>query len=105
MKIYDAVVQDGVRGFTGTHRSVVGLDTVALLKEKETTTGGINAVQLAQSAHTWAGREITKYVQEKWPIDQWETAWFANPPHLRTVPGLSHLHVMVRRKSSLNSVS
>lgn len=26
-----------------------------------------------------AGREINTFIQNKWPEDEWETAWFVNP--------------------------
>ncbi|GAA6018962.1 hypothetical protein JCM11491_005695 [Sporobolomyces phaffii] len=47
------------------------------------------------------GREIAKFVQTRWPVhDGYETAWFANPPRLQSVPGLAHFHVMVRKATS-----
>lgn len=50
-----------------------------------------HAVDLAERAHAWAGRYVEEYVRSKWPPEEgWECAWFCNPPHLRTVPGLSH---------------
>lgn len=27
-----------------------------------------------------AGREVNEFVKERWNEDQWETAWFVNPP-------------------------
>ncbi|CAO1630574.1 unnamed protein product [Jaminaea pallidilutea] len=118
--IYEAVVEDGVRGLTGVDDdpendyTVVGLHTMQLLKEKDGVTvapaAGENgsaraktregAASMAERAHQWAGRHVRAYVQKKWPEDQWQTAWFCNPPHLRTVPGLSHFHVIVRKKES-----
>ena len=49
-----------------------------------------SATDLAERAHAWAGRFVQAYVRRVWDEAQWETAWFCNPPHLRTVPGLSH---------------
>lgn len=49
-----------------------------------------SATSLAERAHAWAGRFVHAYVRRVWDEAQWETAWFCNPPHLRTVPGLSH---------------
>jgi hypothetical protein len=45
------------------------------------------------------GKEIEKFVRNYWPEqDSFETCWFANPPRLQSVPGLSHFHVLVRKK-------
>ena len=27
-----------------------------------------------------AGEEIQKFVERRWPVRDWETAWFVNPP-------------------------
>ncbi|GAA6054672.1 hypothetical protein JCM3770_006380 [Rhodotorula araucariae] len=46
-------------------------------------------------------REIRAFVERRWRVeDGWETAWFANPPALQSVPGLAHFHVLARRVSS-----
>ncbi|GAA5982760.1 hypothetical protein JCM11641_007779 [Rhodosporidiobolus odoratus] len=43
-------------------------------------------------------REIEGFVKGRWKVeDGWETAWFANPPALQSVPGLAHFHVLARR--------
>ena len=50
-----------------------------------------HAIDLASRAQAWAGRYVSAYVEQRWPPkDGWECAWFCNPPHLRTVPSLSH---------------
>ncbi len=46
--------------------------------------------ETVSKAHAWAARYVTKFVEAKWPTERFETAWFCNPPNLRTVPGLSH---------------
>ncbi|CAO1627236.1 unnamed protein product [Parajaminaea phylloscopi] len=100
--IYQAVVQDGVRGLTGGHAHtppVVGLKTIELLRE-ETGVSDDDIGVAAARAHAWAGRYVNAYVEARWPPEEWETAWFCNPPHLRTVPDLDHFHVIVRRKQS-----
>ncbi|GAA5820650.1 hypothetical protein JCM10212_004318 [Sporobolomyces blumeae] len=44
------------------------------------------------------GREIDAFVRDRWKVeDGWETAWFANPPGLQSVPGLAHFHVLARK--------
>jgi len=65
-----------------------------------------------------AGREVHRYVQNRWSETEWEAAWFVNPPvgyflprypeflglinlqRIQSVPGLSHFHVLARRKSA-----
>ncbi|GAA6034772.1 hypothetical protein JCM8097_001162 [Rhodosporidiobolus ruineniae] len=43
-------------------------------------------------------REIKAFVEGRWPESEgWETAWFANPPSLQSVPGLAHFHVLARK--------
>ena len=60
------------------------------------------------------GRELGIFIVGRWPEDEWETAWFVNPPvrtfsrsvvnssdklqRLQSVPELSHVHVFARRK-------
>ncbi|KAF8158060.1 hypothetical protein B0H34DRAFT_707342 [Crassisporium funariophilum] len=45
-----------------------------------------------------AGKEVHRYVKNRWAESEWETAWFVNPPRLQSVPGLAHIHVFARRK-------
>lgn len=102
--VYKAVEIDGIRGLSGNERRIasVGHKTKGLLAEsaevkswmRETMGGGMSAdgnlALVAERAQAWAGRFIDKYVKAQWPEQDWETAYFCNPPHLRTVPGLSH---------------
>ncbi|TFY83877.1 hypothetical protein EWM64_g130 [Hericium alpestre] len=44
--------------------------------------------------------EIHNFVRARWVESDWETAWFVNPPRLQSVPGLAHIHVFARYKSS-----
>ncbi|KAI5481362.1 hypothetical protein MNV49_004984 [Pseudohyphozyma bogoriensis] len=44
------------------------------------------------------GREIEAFVLRTWKESEWETAWFCNPPHLQSVKGLAHFHVLARPK-------
>lgn len=46
-----------------------------------------DAALMAERAQAWAGRFVRAYVTRVWNEEEWETAWFCNPPHLRTVPG------------------
>jgi len=121
------VTNDGVRGLTGQTPSkgskpkqVIGLGTVTSIltsklsipKDSTSSSDSPNArpldldwdeeaaAELAALAHKHAGRLIHEYVIRNWNEEEWQTAWFCNPPHLRTVPGLSHFHVVARRKTS-----
>jgi len=46
-----------------------------------------------------AGAGVHEFVRSKWQEDEWETAWFVNPPRLQSVRGLAHIHVFARPKS------
>lgn len=66
-----------------------------------------------------AGEEVSKFIKARWVEQEWETAWFVNPPvslslihthsvhpltvvllqRLQSVPGLAHIHVFARHKS------
>jgi len=45
-----------------------------------------------------AGSEIDTFIRRRWNEEDWETAWFVNPPRLQSVPGLAHIHVFARYK-------
>ncbi|KAJ7451648.1 hypothetical protein FB451DRAFT_1342713 [Mycena latifolia] len=45
-----------------------------------------------------AGLSVHNFVKKRWVEDEWETAWFVNPPRLQSVPGLAHIHVFARHK-------
>jgi len=44
-----------------------------------------------------AGAEVDEFVRRRWNEEEWETAWFVNPPRLQSVPGLAHIHVFARQ--------
>jgi hypothetical protein len=102
--IYAAIDFDGIRGLSGNEKHIapLGFKTRDNLKSspevmawmKETSIGTQSQeeeiAELAIKAQTWAGRFIDQFVKLHWPERDWETAYFCNPPHLRTVPGLSH---------------
>ncbi|KAM0751835.1 hypothetical protein T439DRAFT_325025 [Meredithblackwellia eburnea MCA 4105] len=46
------------------------------------------------------GSDIEAFVKERWSENEWETAWFVNPPSLQSVRGLAHFHVLARPKSA-----
>ena len=108
-ELYNCVTGDGIRGFTGftptsdssptykwqgkTIPEVLGSYSQSKLAElAETQRGdetGLTKEKIAQ-AHAWASRHVIQYIEKTWPTDKFQTAWFCNPPNLRTVPGLSH---------------
>ncbi|KAJ7079744.1 hypothetical protein B0H15DRAFT_940699 [Mycena belliarum] len=45
-----------------------------------------------------AGLPVHNFVRSRWVEEEWETAWFVNPPRLQSVPGLAHVHVFARHK-------
>ncbi|KAE9408939.1 hypothetical protein BT96DRAFT_962557 [Gymnopus androsaceus JB14] len=45
------------------------------------------------------GSHVHEYVKKRWNENEWETAWFVNPPRLQSVPGLAHIHVFAKRKT------
>lgn len=59
-----------------------------------TGTGAQAELDLAE----WPGREIHAFVCARWPESEYETLWYANPSHLQSVKGLSHWHVLARRR-------
>lgn len=121
-ELVNCVTGDGIRGFTGftpegpTYPSaaaasdtripeILGSYSQSKLSEQEErgdSKAGLSK-QLISQAHAWASRYVTRYIEDKWPTDKFVTAWFCNPPALRTVPGLSHFHVVVRERSAFDA--
>lgn len=117
-ELYNCVTGDGIRGFTGfiprdhpTHPSwllgarvveTLGSYSQSKLAQQEQHGAGkaMLSNQLISQAHAWASRHVTRYIEAQWPTDRLVTAWFCNPPNLRTVPGLSHFHVIVRERAA-----
>jgi hypothetical protein len=100
--VFAAITYDGIRGLTGNSKQIqpLGYKTRNFLKDSSETLAwikenndGIQSQEeqicdLAEKAQTWAGRFIDHFVKKQWPEEEWETAYFCNPPHLRTVPGM-----------------
>ncbi|TFY54524.1 hypothetical protein EVJ58_g8810 [Rhodofomes roseus] len=80
------LLQDGLWGFTGslTPPTLAG-HAARVLEER---------VLLEAAAS-----DVDTFVRRLWREDEWETAWFVNPPRLQSVPGLAHIHVFARRKT------
>ncbi|KAF5315090.1 hypothetical protein D9619_007355 [Psilocybe cf. subviscida] len=100
------VGQDGLCGFTGVEGppempediasclgalSEWGVTPETLIRSSPPTA---EEVALLQKAAT----PVHEYVKTVWVEDEWETAWFVNPPRLQSVPGLAHIHVFAKRK-------
>ncbi|CAE7208439.1 unnamed protein product [Rhizoctonia solani] len=81
-QIWDRIVQDGLWGFSGSTYKPKG-------------SGDKSTDQLVWQA----GAEVRTYVENKWPAQEYDVAWFVNPPRLQSIPGLAHLHVFARKKS------
>ncbi|KAG9099076.1 hypothetical protein FRC06_005675 [Ceratobasidium sp. 370] len=81
-QIWDRIVQDGLWGFSGSSYKPKG-------------SGVASIDELVRQA----GSEVRAYVEAKWPAEEYEVAWFVNPPRLQSIPGLAHLHVFARRKN------
>ncbi|TKY89693.1 hypothetical protein EX895_001478 [Sporisorium graminicola] len=120
-ELYSCVTGDGIRGFTGfvpadhpTYVSWSGADKPRVVEILGSYSQAKLAAQDADAqapkhvltkerisqAHAWASRHVTRYIEAQWPSDRFVTAWFCNPPALRTVPGLSHFHVIVRERAA-----
>ncbi|QRV81890.1 Flavoprotein [Ceratobasidium sp. AG-Ba] len=80
-QIWDQIVQDGLWGFSGSAYKPKG-----------------SGVESIDELVRQAGSEVRKYVEAKWPAEDYEVAWFVNPPRLQSIPGLAHLHVFARKK-------
>ena len=116
-----AITADGIRGETGSVNKrlpIIGDKTSAIVKDAlefpemannpasisplgETGLGP--ASDLAEAAHLWAGRFVKKFICHFWDPREYETVSFCNPAHLRTVPGISHFHVISRKKQAKDS--
>jgi len=98
--VFAAINHDGIRGLSGSERQIPPLgfktrdflngcpEVVTWMKSDGRADNMQDEVaKLAAQAQMWAGRFIDKFVKKHWPEKEWETAYFCNPPHLRTVPG------------------
>ncbi|KAG8751743.1 hypothetical protein FRC14_007635 [Serendipita sp. 396] len=91
LAIYARVKEDGLWGFTGSEGQeeaipTVGVEPKAPMSESE------------KEFFAQACREFEIFVKREWSEDEWECAWFVNPPRLQSVPGLAHIHVFARKK-------
>lgn len=68
-RIWKRIERDGLWGFTGS-------DRIAEPKVVEGEDNRPEVLQAVREAHV----HFHKYVLAHWPEDDWETAWFVNPP-------------------------
>ncbi|KAK7469023.1 hypothetical protein VKT23_003517 [Stygiomarasmius scandens] len=99
--------QDGLWGFTGNtspppspstlHLCLPALSEWGITKEKMIISpkGTPEEEVLVRKA----GEPVHEFVKRRWNEDEWETAWFVNPPRLQSVPGLAHIHVFAKKKN------
>ncbi|KAF8214913.1 hypothetical protein K438DRAFT_765522 [Mycena galopus ATCC 62051] len=100
------VEQDGLWGFTGNdspppspsnlHACLPALaewdfTLDKMIKSEKGTAEEDELVRLG-------GMPVRNFVLNRWREEEWETAWFVNPPRLQSVPGLAHVHVFARHK-------
>ncbi|KAF8547456.1 hypothetical protein OG21DRAFT_1517363 [Imleria badia] len=128
------VQQDGLCGFTGSTDTVESLPSLESCLPALADWGVImdklvrspSASEVEERMVKNAGKEVHKFVKRRWNEDQWETAWFVNPPvrfmrcgdcspsvrthsesavqRLQSIPGLAHIHVFARRKTAEEEV-
>ncbi|KAH9980138.1 hypothetical protein BGW80DRAFT_1454671 [Lactifluus volemus] len=104
------LLQDGLWGFTGYTAnspppspsklptclpalSDWGVTQASLIRSPRGTADEEAALQQA-------GSDVHKFIIATWKEQEWETAWFVNPPRLQSVPALAHIHVFARYKST-----
>ncbi|KAF9468636.1 hypothetical protein BDZ94DRAFT_1287112 [Collybia nuda] len=104
--ISSRIVQDGLWGFTGNTTPPPSPSTlptclpaladwgITIDKLVRSEKGSVTEEELVRRA----GQEVHNFVRRRWSEDEWETAWFVNPPRLQSVPGLAHIHVFASRK-------
>ncbi|KAF4571536.1 hypothetical protein EYR36_008876 [Pleurotus pulmonarius] len=100
------VEQDGLWGFTGTP-SLPPSPSLLPTYLPALSEWGVTIDKLIRSAKGTdeeeelvkrAGSQIDAFVRQRWVEDEWETAWFVNPPRLQSVLGLAHIHVFARHR-------
>jgi hypothetical protein len=122
--IAERVHQDGLWGFTGNDSPPPSPSTLPECLPALADWGVTRQLMVVSPKATEeeavlvkeAARQIQEYVQNRWSEDEWETAWFVNPPvsrrpsetmlrlndrnmqRLQSVPGLAHIHVFARHK-------
>ncbi|THV03044.1 hypothetical protein K435DRAFT_827275 [Dendrothele bispora CBS 962.96] len=99
--------QDGLWGFTGStspppspstlHLCLPALAEWGITKDKMIVSPKASPGE--EELVRKAGEHVREFVERRWTEDEWETAWFVNPPRLQSVPGLAHIHVFAKKKN------
>ncbi|KIY46678.1 hypothetical protein FISHEDRAFT_46868 [Fistulina hepatica ATCC 64428] len=105
--IQERVERDGLWGFTGSNEPPPSPSTLPailpVLSEWGVTMDSLvrspPGTQEEDQLVKAAGKEVHDFVRNRWIEEEWETAWFVNPPRLQSIPGLAHIHVFARKKS------
>ncbi|KAF8526134.1 hypothetical protein JB92DRAFT_2700775 [Gautieria morchelliformis] len=84
--------RDGLWGFLGVPRQEVLSGECVYTDVAPGTSRSARLHILAAAHHT------QQFILAHWPENDWEVAWFVNPPRLQSVKDLSHIHVFARRK-------
>lgn len=103
------LLQDGLWGFTGYSADSPPPSPSQLLACLPALSDwGVTEASLIRStrgteeeekAVREAGVEVHQFIVATWKEQEWETAWFVNPPRLQSVPALEHIHVFARYKN------
>lgn len=80
------------------HQALVDFDPSEWKKINEDGFSGSTGLTDEPDWCTLGGEEMAKIVKTLWNPDEYECAWFVNPPRLQSVPGLSHAHIFARSK-------
>ncbi|KAH7914256.1 hypothetical protein BJ138DRAFT_434967 [Hygrophoropsis aurantiaca] len=105
--VHARIQQDGLCGFTGSSEPPPSPSTLheclpALAEWGITMDRLIRSPPASEDEEALvkrAGSQVGEFVLKRWNDEEWETAWFVNPPRLQSVPGLAHIHVFARKKS------
>ena len=104
--IFARIEADGLWGFTGLTSPPPSLSSLSAslpaLAEwgipPDYTVNRVEGTREEEELVKGAGAGVHEFVRSKWQEDEWETAWFVNPPRLQSVRALAHIHVFARRK-------
>lgn len=96
-KVTARLRQDGLRGFSGLLEPPPSPSTLpqhlhllapwGLTEDKLVISP--KGLELEEAAVRDAGAELQKFVERRWPVREWETCWFVNPPVSLPLNGLA----------------